>query len=122
MIELLSGFPDNVLACVCSGRVTRADYDQVLVPAVEKALKTQSRLRFYYETAPDFSGLEPGAMWEDFKIGVEHLTRWERVALVTDVDWIKHTVRLFSFLMPGRTRVFASSEAADARAWIASAA
>jgi hypothetical protein len=29
---------------------------------------------------------------EDFKIGVEHLSRWERVAVVTDIDWIKHAV------------------------------
>ena len=121
MIERLAGFPDNVFACVCSGRVTKADYEKVLAPAVQTALKTRNRLRLYYETAPDFSGPEPGAMWEDFEIGVEHSTRWERIAVVTDVDWIRHTVWLFSFLMPGRTKVFPASEAAEARSWIASA-
>jgi hypothetical protein len=52
---------------------------------------------------------------------MEHLTRWERVAVVTDVEWIKQTMWFFSFLMPGAMRVFPASEAAQARAWIIAA-
>jgi len=118
MIEHLKDFPGNVLAVVCHGRVTRADYDSVLVPAAEAALKANAKVRLYYETAPDFTGLEAGAMWEDFKVGVEHWTRWERVAVVSDVEWIRQTVRLFGFLMPGVAKTFSSTEAAQARAWI----
>jgi hypothetical protein len=62
--------------------------------------------------------MEPGAMWEDFKIGVEHISRWERVAIVTDVEWIRHATNVFRFLMPGEVRVFATSETASAREWI----
>ena len=118
MIEQLKTFPDNVLAFVCHGHVTKADYETVLVPAVESALKRQDKLRLYYETASDFAGINPGAMWEDFKVGVEHLTRWERFAVVTDVEWIKQTMQFFSFLNPGSLKTFPTSEAAQARAWI----
>lgn len=121
MIEQLSGFPDNVLAFVCSGRVTKKDYDAVLVPAVLAALRTHDKLRLYYETAADFSGIETGAAWEDFKVGMEHLTRWERVALVSDVEWIRQMVRLWGFLMPATMRLFALADAAQARQWIAGA-
>ena len=119
MIEQLSGFPDNVLAFVGRGRVTRADYAEVLTPAVEKALATHERVRLYYELGPDFAGIDPRAMWEDFKVGVEHLTRWERAAVVTDVEWIRQAMRLFSFLLPGGMKSFPTSEAEQARAWIA---
>ena len=34
MIEHLSNFPDDVLAFVCKGQVTKADYDTVLIPTV----------------------------------------------------------------------------------------
>ena len=118
MIEHLSNFPDAVVAFLCKGRVTKADYDSVLVPAVEKALEKHRKVRLYYETAADFAGIDPGAMWEDFKVGMEHLTRWERAAVVTDVEWIKQTMRLFSFLMPGAMKSFPTSEAARAREWI----
>ncbi len=118
MIEQLSGFPSNVVAFVCKGRVTKADYDAVLVPAVLNALRTHGKVRLYYETDADFAGIDLGAAWEDFKVGMEHFTRWERIAVVTDVEWIKHTVRFFSFLMPGATKLFSRSEAAQAREWM----
>jgi SpoIIAA-like len=118
MIERLKDFPANVLAFACRGKVTKADYDTVLVPAVNEALKSGHKLRIYYETGDEF-GIEPGAVWEDFKVGMEHLTRWERMAVVTDVDWIKHTMKFFSFMMPGDMRTFARADAAKARAWIA---
>jgi len=121
MIEYLTNFPENVAAFVCRGRVTKADYDSVLVPSVASALKTHDRLRLYYETAADFAGIDSSAVWEDMKVGIAYFTRWERIAVVTDVKWIRNTVRLFSFLMPARTRIFPTSEAKQARAWIAAA-
>jgi hypothetical protein len=117
MIEHLPNFPANVLAFRCKGRVTKTDYDSVLVPAVEKALETHKKVRLYYETA-EFDGIDSGAMWEDFKVGMEHLTRWERFAIVTDVEWITHTMKLFSFLMPGMMKFYSTSESEQARAWI----
>ena len=118
MIERLANFPDNVVAIVCKGRVTKADYDSVLVPAVQDAFDKHDKVRIYYEIAPEFAGFEAGAMWEDFKVGMEHLTAWERVALVTDVEWIKHTMQFFGFMMPGDIKSFPTSQADQARAWI----
>ena len=118
MIEILADFPDNVVAASAHGVVTRRDYQDILVPRVEMTLKRHPKIRCYYELGREFSSMEAGAMWEDFKIGVEHLSRWERVAVVTDVDWISHAVNFFRFLMPGEIRVFAVSEAAAAREWI----
>ncbi|MGD0186283.1 MAG: STAS/SEC14 domain-containing protein [Roseiarcus sp.] len=120
MIESLPNFPEHVLAFVCKGRVTKADYESVLVPAVTRALERNRKVRLYYETATDFAGIDPGAVWEDFKVGMEHLTRWERVAVVTDVEWIRIAIMAFRFLIPCDTRVFGTAQASDARNWIAS--
>ena len=49
----------------------------------------------------------------------EHLSRWERVVVVTDVDWIRLAVNVFRFLVPGEIRVFGTSQASEARSWIA---
>ncbi len=118
MIEILEGFPDNVVAASSVGRITRQDYDAVLIPRVEATAKRHPNIRCYYEISTDFAGMEPGAVWEDFRLGVEYWTRWERVAVVTDVVWIAHAVNAFRVLMPGRTRLFATGEKAMARAWI----
>ena len=118
MIEVLTDFPGNVLGFVCHGHVTKQDYESVLTPAVEKALESQGKVRLYYETASDFEGIAPGAIWEDTKVGLGHLDRWEKFAVVTDVGWIGHTMKLFSFVIPGELRVFSTDEAAQAREWI----
>lgn|GEM_PF-6112706 len=51
MIKQFTDFPGNVVAFACQGRVTKADYDAVLVPAVTNALRTHNKLRLYYEPA-----------------------------------------------------------------------
>ncbi len=88
------------------------------MPVVLNALQTHKKIRLYYQTAPDLVGLDPGVIWEGFKVGIVHLAHWERVAVVTDMDWIKHTVWLFAFLMPCATKLFSLSDAARAREWI----
>ena len=118
MIEQLKDFPPRVLAFVCKGKVTAQDYKTVLEPAVDEVLKQPGKVRLYYETDASFENIAFGAMWEDFKVGVEHLLRWERVALVTDVDWIANTLRAFGWLIHGELKVFPQAEAEAAKAWI----
>lgn len=121
MIEIIEDFPDSVVGFIGKGQVTKKDYEQVLIPKVEAALKGHHKIRLYYELGSQFSGIDAGAAWEDTKVGFEHLTRWERMAVVTDVDWIRHMINAFGFLMPGHVRVFPTAQTSEARAWIASA-
>jgi hypothetical protein len=118
VIEIMKNFPDNVIAFSCEKQVTKDDYEGILVPAIIETLKRNDKIRLLYKTSADFSGYDPGAIWEDLKIGVEHPTRWERVAVVTDVGWIVQMMKLFGFLIPCPTKLFPSSEAAQANAWI----
>ena len=119
MIEMLTDFPENIVAFRCHGRVTKDDYDTVLIPEVEKRLKQHDKLRIYYEFAADFDGIAPGAAWEDAKVGFRHLLSWERAAVVTDVEWIKQAMRFFGFLMPAEVGTFPVADAGKAREWIA---
>ena len=118
MIEIIETFPKNVVAAVASGRVTGQDYETSLVPRVTAAMNEYRKVRCYYELGADYVSMELGALWQDFKLGIEYLTRWERVAAVTDVPWTAHAVHAFRFLLPGDVRVFATSEKEAARAWV----
>ncbi|HUU24046.1 MAG TPA: STAS/SEC14 domain-containing protein [Methyloceanibacter sp.] len=122
MIELLRGFPDNVVAMSAHGEVTKQDYETVLIPAVDKALQSHDKVRLLYEIGADFTSYDAGAAWEDFKVGMEHISHWERVAVITDIEWIKHSMQLFGFFMPSVMRVYPLAEAAKARLWITQAA
>lgn len=116
MIELLDGFHENVLAIKGSGQITKRDYNEIIIPAAEKKLAKHEKIRCYYELAEDFSGFELGAAWEDAWLGFEHLSRWERLAIVTDTDWLRLAVSAFSFLFP--IRVFSLAEKTKAREWV----
>ncbi|MFX1670720.1 STAS/SEC14 domain-containing protein [Paraburkholderia sp. A2WS-5] len=118
MIEIVTGLPDGVAGFVATGRVTRKDYEDVLLPALEATLRSHPKVRCYYELGPDFSGMDPGAAWEDFKVGMQHITQWERVAVVTNVEWIRIALTAFRFMIPGDVRVYLNGDAATARAWI----
>ena len=120
VIERLDDFPDNVVAFLCDGRVLRREYENILIPAIEAALNRYERVSLYYETGYDFLGVEPGVSHE-FKVGMDHLLRWDRIAIVTNIDWVRETVRAFSFLLPGAVEIFPIDDAGAARAWILAA-
>ena len=121
MIEILRGFPTNVVAIACHGQVTKKDYEDVLIPALEKALQSHDKIRMLYEVGSDFAGYDAGAALEDFKTGMEHVMRWERVAVITDIEWITAAVKVFGIFLPGALRVYSSADAAQARLWITQA-
>lgn len=65
MLTLLPKLPEKIIGLAPSGRVTGSNYDGVLIPTVEAALDKHKKLGLLYELSSDFSGLAPGAMWDD---------------------------------------------------------
>jgi hypothetical protein len=120
MIERLTGLPENVIGFCAHGKVTGADYEQHVVPAVEEVLARHDKIRILYQLGDDFESFDAGALWEDTKVGLGHFAAWERIALVTDLDWMRTTAKAMGFLMPGEVRVFTNAELDAARGWLAS--
>jgi len=56
------------------------------------------------------------------KVGFSHLRDWERAAMVTDVEWMRHAAKFFGgffgFLVSGEWRAFPTAEADKAREWV----
>jgi SpoIIAA-like len=121
MLEMLDGLPDQVLGFAAKGEVTAEDYRQLLVPAVESKLGTHRKLRLLYILGADFSGFTGAAAWEDAKVGMRHFTSFERIAVVSDIDWVRHMVKAFGFVVPGEVRVYDVDAADEARSWVCEA-
>jgi SpoIIAA-like len=113
MIEIIEGLPDNVVGIIVKGRLTKKDCAEILVPKLKKALDWHYKLRLYYEIRSRF----PGAAWEAIDLGLDHVA-WERVAIVTDVASVRHTVQALRLLIPGDIQVFETSRMAQGLAWI----
>jgi hypothetical protein len=112
--------PGETLGFRLSGKITREEYFQILDPVREK-LERGEQVSFLVETAEDFHGLDLGALWEDTKaagsVGLKYRASWERLAVVTDRDWMRHGVAAFGWLVPGEIRVFEPRELEQAKAW-----
>ena len=122
MVERLDGMPAGTLGFRVAGDVTREDYTTVLIPALEGAVAAGQGLRTLY-LIEDLEEIEPGALWEDSKLGIDLVVRhhgaWKRSAIVTDLEWIARAARLFTWMIPGEALVFPVAQLARAESWVA---
>ena len=125
MVERIDGMPGDTLGFRLSGKIDRDEYFQILDPVKER-LERGDKVSFLIETAPDFSGLDLAALWEDAKaapsLGLEYRSSWDRLAVVTDKDWMRNAIAVMGWLMPGEIKVFEPAELEDAKAWTGAAA
>ncbi len=118
MVEIMQGMPDNVVAVSAGGKVTGEDYERVLIPLIEEKLKKYDKIRMLYRLGPEYSGFTAEAMWDDAKVGIRHMTAFEKVAVVSDVGWIVNATKFFSFMMPCPVKVFGNEQLDEAKSWI----
>lgn len=119
-ITAMDGFPRDVIALRFAGLITSQDYSNSLVPLIEEASKEHDELKLLCVLDQYFDGYSAGAMWDDMRFGFSHLTTFSKLALVTDVDWIRKSAKLFGSLMPTEVMVFDTDEFEDAKTWITS--
>ena len=117
MIQELSDLPEGVIGFEASGKMRAEDYRDVVLPALERAAAA-GEVRFVI-VIPDFDGMSGGALWQDLKVGVEHFRAWKRIALVTDIEWMKHMTSLFGWMTPGEVKIFSLAQQGEAIEWVA---
>lgn len=119
MIRPLGDMPTGVLGFEAIDDVEAEDYRNVLAPAIKAAIADHGKVRLVYVLGSEFDEYEPGAAWEDLKLGATHPASFERVALVTDARWAGPALKVLSMLWPGQLRAFPLSELESAKTWAA---
>jgi hypothetical protein len=118
VFERLSGYPDDVVAIRGTGRISAADYRTVRDPAIAQAPEGGRRPRLLLVLAEGFEGYDAGAILADTETGVRGWHSFERIAVVTDTDWLRGAVHLFGPLIPGDVRAFPGTGLEEASSWI----
>ncbi|MCV2882846.1 STAS/SEC14 domain-containing protein [Actibacterium sp. XHP0104] len=114
----LPGFPDTVLAVTATGKIDSDAYEQELMPMVEEQIAKTGKVRLVYMLGDGFEGFTAGAAWDDARLGLLHIRDFERIAIVTDADWIAMGVKLFAPLIPADVQVFETDDLDDVKSWI----
>lgn len=118
MLKKLTGLPENILGFEAKGEIDANDYETILIPAVEAVLKKYKKVRLLYYLGPEFERFTAGAMWDDAKVGLKHWMEWDKIALVTDVDWLRKTIHCLAFMIPGSMKLFGNDNIEEAKNWI----
>jgi len=117
----LEGFPDDVVAIRAEGIITREDYEETLIPLVKEKIKAHGSVKVLYWCGEQFEGFSAGAMWDDARLGLTHLGDFGKIAVVSDVGWLRQSVKLFAPLMRAPVQVFDNADIEAAKQWIAEA-
>ncbi|MBP1929052.1 hypothetical protein J2741_001599 [Methanolinea mesophila] len=121
MIERLAESSGKNIGFRLSGRVTEADYMDVLSPVIEKSIEEHARINVLL-LMEDFKGWTVGAAWEDFTLGPKFL-KVERLAVVVDEtwdEWMTWLFRAFSTLTGTKVRFFKKERVQEAWDWLKS--
>lgn len=119
MLREIDGLPDGVIGFDAEGEIHSDDYTETLGPALQGVLDAGRDIRIVL-VFESWDGLSAGGVWEDLKIGSEHIRRWKKIALVTDIEWMLRVTALFGWMTPGEVKTFSLAERDDAIAWAAS--
>jgi hypothetical protein len=121
MIERIDDMPPGTIGFRASGKLSRADYRDVLEPILREAAESGA-IRMVFQLT-DFKGLEPAAWYQDIKtglgLGVGHHSAWKRSAIVTDVEWVGKAFELFAWVTPGEVMVWGLDQLDQAKTWVA---
>ena len=82
--------PDTVLAVEVVGKLTKEDYETVLVPRLRGLLDGPGEIRCVFVFGDEYTGLTVGGTVEDSKLYFSELvhrdlSKWKRCAIVTDL-------------------------------------
>lgn len=120
MVEILPDSGDNVLAVRGSDRLTRRDYEELLIPSLEAILREHGKARFLFDMDADFKGWYLDAALKYAKFGFRHRDKFEKVAAVCGPKWVQWGMRLTSYLVNGEVKTFACDQRPEALQWITS--
>jgi hypothetical protein len=117
MMEQITNLPDGMIGFRASGEVTKEDYLNVVIPAVEQLVRITGTINFLLLLDTSVARFMPGAWLQDALIGLRRLTRWRRASIVADSEGVRNFTNLFSKLAPGEFKGFTREQLAIAIDW-----
>jgi hypothetical protein len=118
MLRPISDMPAGTIGFEAVGEVEEDDWERLVEPVLRHEIARGQKIRLLYLLGPA-GRVEGEAMSADTGFRARHATSFERVAVVSDEDWIRPALRGLSFLLPGRARGFPVRDLAAAKAWLA---
>jgi hypothetical protein len=118
MLRRMTDMPAGTIGFEAVGEVEDDDWEETVEPVLRREIAEGRNVRLLYLIGAGARELEGEAMSADTGFRVRHATSYERVAVVSDEDWMRPALRALSFLLPGKARGFRVRDLAEAKAWL----
>ncbi len=119
MLTKIEDVPAYVAGFRATGDVDKNDYDNILVPELERLDKQHGHLHLLMVLETPVKNFTIGAWLQDAWMGLKHFRGWKKIAIVTDESAIESFTDKFGHFIPGETKGFKLSELEAAKKWVA---
>jgi predicted transcriptional regulator len=120
MLTIIPDLPQNVVGIKATGEVTSKELNAVVMPAVDALASSTDKINYLLYLDTDISKWTAGAWVKDAILGLRHLFKWHKVAVVTDQKGVEKFTDMFSYAVPGEYKGFSTGEYQQALQWVAS--
>lgn len=118
-LEYRNNPDNNIIEISVEGKVTEADFDRV-ISQMKADVEKHGKVRLL-EEIHNFEGMDPMALWKDFKSAVPLLKNFSHVAVVADAKWMLTLTEAFKSVLSAEVKSFERSQIETAREWLKNA-
>ena len=118
MVTQINGLSGSAVGFTLTGEITKEDYDNIIFPAVQRITDLFSTLNLMLVINTDLSNFTAGAWMKDAVLGIKNLTKFNRVALVSDSQIVKNATSFANMVVPGEYKNFLMTEENEAKIWV----
>jgi hypothetical protein len=119
MLRAITDMPAGTIGFEAIGEVEDDDWEHAVEPVLRREIAEGRKVRLLYLLGPESRDVEGDAMTKDTGFRARHASSFERMALVSDEDWMRPALRALSMLLPGKAKAFRVRELGAAKAWLA---
>lgn len=118
MIEILPDMPNNMVGFRTTGEVTQENFLNIVDPVVREVVARTGELNYLMIIEGPLKDWTIGAWLQDALLGIMEISKWNRVAIVSDSNALTMFTDIFSFFVPGTFKGFYNEQLPQAITWV----
>ena len=119
MLRRMTDMPVGTIGFEAVGDVEDDDWEDTVEPVLRQEIAEGRKLRLLYALGTATREVEGDAVKADTGFRARHATSYERVAVVSDEEWLRPAIKALSLLLPGEAKAFPVRRLTEAKSWLA---
>ena len=119
MLRQMTDMPAGTIGFEAVGEVDDDDWEDAVEPVLRREIADGRKVRLLYVLGPESRAVDGDAVKADTGFRARHASSFDRVAVVSDEDWMRPALRALSFMVPGKAKGFRVRELDEAKTWLA---